>query len=68
MPDDGVSSYVEERLEQRVNAMLSDTVVGTPTLGTSRESGLKRVPLDGPPTYGKSELKVFSNGVRSLRG
>ena len=66
MPDDGVSCYIEERLQQSVNAMLLETLRGIPTLGKSRERGLKRVPLEGPPTYGKSELKALSNGAQSL--
>ena len=53
MPDDWVPRYVEKRLQSCVSAMLPKTFGRTPTLGTSSESGLKRVPLDGPPTYGK---------------
>lgn len=54
-----MSCYVEERLQHRVKPLLVDTLVEVPTLGTSRESGLNRVPLEGPPTYGHSKLQVF---------
>ena len=43
--------------------MLLEILERRPTLGTSSESGLKRVPLDGPPTYGKHQLKMFPNGA-----
>lgn len=48
-----MSRYVEERLQQSVNVVLCDILGGIPTLGTSSESGLNRVPLEGPPTYAK---------------
>lgn len=35
---------------------------GGGTLGTSRESGRKRVPLDGPPTCGLSAMIVLREG------
>ena len=39
----------------------------TLTLGTSSESGLKRVPREGPPTWKIYELDRFFSPVRSLR-
>lgn len=68
MPDDGVSCYIKERLQHSVNGMLLEVLVDILTLGTSRESGLKRVPLEGPPTYGTSEPNILSSGTEYLQG
>ena len=50
VPDDRVASNVEQWLQEasETEHRLPDSV--SQTLGTSSDKGLKRVPLDGPPT------------------
>lgn len=38
-----------------------------PTLGTSRDNGLNRVPLDGPPTYiHEDHVSLWSGSVTGV--
>ena len=43
-----------------VNLILFDSSRAVLTLGTSSESGLKRVPLEGPPTWRRMSSTAFS--------
>ncbi len=58
VPDYGVAGYVEKRLEEDVNVMPFGSLRRLQTFGTSSDNGLKRVPLEGPPTYRSSELGI----------
>ena len=55
VPYDWVSGDIEERLRPNLSNLTADGIGGEMklTLGTSRDRGLKRVPLEGPPTYFK---------------
>jgi hypothetical protein len=49
MPDNGVPGNIEERLQCLALSIERDESKET-TFGTSKDNGLKRVPLEGPPT------------------
>lgn len=67
MPDYRVASYVEEGLEEGVRLILCESVGKVQTFGTSSDNGLKRVPLEGPPTCTGGELEICSLLTESLR-
>lgn len=50
MPEDRVTGDIEQGLEGLSKEVPLDSALGKLTLGTSRDSGLNLVPLEGPPT------------------
>ena len=51
VPNNGMTSNFEERLWiTRVSQTSKEKNVNIHTFGRSKDNGLKRVPLDGPPT------------------
>ena len=67
MPDDWVTRYIEKRLWYEVNSVSCGVPMVMLTLGTSNESGLKRVPLEGPPTWANDELYHRSQHGKNLQ-
>lgn len=55
MPEDRVTGYVEQGLEE-VRLVMKRWAWTLLTLGTSRDSGLNLVPREGPPTWSSNEL------------
>jgi hypothetical protein len=51
VPDDGMSCYFEEGLLFTLAGVCEVGFEKGVTFGRSRDNGLNRVPLDGPPTY-----------------
>lgn len=50
VPDNGMTCDFEERLEVELEWQMRGQDVDLHTFGRSRDRGLNRVPLEGPPT------------------